>query len=127
MPLVLQLIKGPNFRRLFAADLLPSNHVHRVLQAYSCATEYVLTRIPMLRRAKMDHSGRATVLLEFPATTGNSVILAALVAQQPTGVAAVPATFFNAEVRPLHRPCARVTTWNSGTAVSCASSVLWWR
>lgn len=52
----------------------------------------------MLRRAKLDHSGRATVLLEFPATTGNAVILNALVTQQPTGVAAVPATFFNAEV-----------------------------
>ena len=73
-----------------AADLFPSKHAHCMLPAHSCAT---------LRRAKMDHSGRAIVLLEFPATTGNSVILAALVAQQPTGVAAVPATFFNAEVR----------------------------
>ncbi|KAK9828426.1 hypothetical protein WJX81_006839 [Elliptochloris bilobata] len=48
--------------------------------------------------AVVSHSGRATVLLEFPGTAGNVAILTAATTQQPAGAISPPATFFNAEV-----------------------------
>jgi len=52
-----------------------------------------------LRRAKISLlTRRLTVVLQFATSPGNAAILVAATTQQPTGFAAPPATFYNAQV-----------------------------
>ena len=50
------------------------------------------------RAKKNPVSGRVVVVLEFPSTPGNTVILTGATTQAPGGAIVPPATFFNAEV-----------------------------
>lgn len=82
---------------LAAANALLAGNSGRKLLQYG--SKYgTTTGLQISYAAVVGHSGRATVLLEFPASAGNAAILSGLATQQPTGVALPPATFFNAEV-----------------------------